>query len=136
MEQLDTKQKVLLAFYAEYQKDLPQMRSVTSEVLNISRDVFIVALQKLENEGLINGVGFVKGGRGVIPFSADTSFLMLTPHGLNYVENKLGIDPTNTGEEKVKKITRKVTEWGYNELKDFAIKVTAELIKSSVGVPE
>lgn len=136
MGSLDTKQKVLLAFYTEYQKDLPQMRSVNSEVLNLDNDKFIVALQKLENEGLINGVTFTVGGRGTIPLMADTRQLMITPYGLNYVENKLGIDPTNSGEEKVKTLTRKVTEWGYNELKDFAVKVTAELLRGSVGAPE
>jgi len=61
---------------------------------------------------------------------AYTRQIMLTQYGLNYMESKLGIDPTNSGEEKVKTIT--VTEWGYNELKDIAIKVSAELIRGSI----
>jgi methyl coenzyme M reductase alpha subunit len=129
MSELDTKQKVLLAFYTEYQKDVPNMRSITSSELGISNDQFVVAIQKLENEGLINGAKYMKGGRGTIPLAVITDFIMVTRDGLQYVEEKLNIQPTMTALEKTKEVSKKVTEWGYNELKDFAAKVLAEIIK-------
>ncbi|MGG0284107.1 hypothetical protein ABEY41_03050 [Peribacillus butanolivorans] len=119
---LDTKQKVLLGFYTEYQKDIPRMIDINAELLGITQEQFKIAIKKLESEGLISGAGYTVMG----PITRE---IMVTPYGLNYVETKLGIDPTNSGEEKVKKLTGRVTEWGYNELKDFAVKVTAELIK-------
>jgi hypothetical protein len=129
MSELDTKQKVLLAFYTEYQKDVPNMRNITPSELGISKDQFVVAIQKLENEGLITGAKYMKGGRGVVPLDAITDFIMVTRDGLQYVEEKLNIQPTMTAAEKTKEVSKKVAEWGYNELKDFAAKVLAEILK-------
>lgn len=53
--QLDSKQKVLMAIYAEYQKDIPDMDLVSFESLDMDSKVFYIALDKLENEGLITG---------------------------------------------------------------------------------
>ncbi|WLR53235.1 hypothetical protein LC040_08530 [Bacillus tianshenii] len=129
MKGLDIKQKVLLAYYTEYQKDLPDMESITAEKLELSNDVFIVALQKLVNEGLITNVEFVVGGREKLPVMVNTKLLMVSPRGLSYVESKLNINPTDTGEEKTSTVVKRLTEWGYNELKDITVKVAAELIK-------
>lgn len=132
MAELDTKQKVLIAFYTEYQKDIPNMREVNASDVGVDKDAFIVAIQKLENEGLITGAKFTKGGRGAVPLMVIQDFIMLTNYGLHYVEEKLEIKPTLSAGEKVKEVTSKAAKWGYNELKDFGVKVTAELIKSSI----
>lgn len=122
--ELDSKQKLLLAIYTEYQKDLPEMTSITPENVGIDGKVFYVALEKLENENLINGVRFY------MPMSWNLLTTKMTNYGLEYVEEKLGIQPTLSGSEKVKEVMKKCAEFGYNQLKDFAVKVAAELIKS------
>jgi|GEM_PF-1128121 len=133
MSELDTKQKVLVAFYTEYQKDIPKMDSIKAAELGIGKDEFVIAIQKLENEGLLTGAKFVKGGRGATPLMVYTDYIMVTGYGLQYVEDKLGIQPTMSAGEKVKEVTKKATSWGYNELKDFSIKVTAELLKGTLS---
>lgn len=37
MNELDTKQKVLVAFYTEYQKDVPNMKEVTADAIGIKK---------------------------------------------------------------------------------------------------
>ncbi|WP_052737876.1 YjcQ family protein [Bacillus sp. SA1-12] len=121
--ELDKKQQVLVAIYTEYQKDLPNMSSVNHESLEMDEEIFVVALEKLLNEGLIIDVDFYLGG----DYSLQTT--KMTSYGLNYVEEKLGIEPTLSGAEKVKEVAKQATQFGYNELKDFASKVVAELLK-------
>ncbi|WP_281976055.1 hypothetical protein [Halobacillus litoralis] len=123
MSELDTKQRVLVAFYTEYQKDLPNMGEVTAEAVGMSQNKFAMAIKKLENEGLLTGGKYAKGD------SVFTDFVMVTNYGLAYVEEKLEIQPTMSAGEKTKEVTKKAGLWGYNELKDFAVKVTAEMLK-------
>lgn len=130
LSELDTKQKVLVAIYSEYQKDEPSMEeNITAVNLGISYDVFKIALNKLDNEGFIKGVKYAKVEENRI-INVYTKGLMMTRDGINYVEEKLGILPTMSSSEKLKEVTKKVTTWGYEELKDFVVKVTAEVIKS------
>jgi len=51
--ELDSKQEVLYAIYAEYQKDLPDMKNITYQSLDMDLEVFQMALIKLQNEGFI-----------------------------------------------------------------------------------
>ncbi|MGE7903428.1 YjcQ family protein [Peribacillus sp. NPDC094092] len=108
MSELDTKQKVLVAFYTEYQKDIPNMRRVIASEIGISQDQFTIAIQKLENEGLLTGAKYAKGGRGAVPLMAFTDYIMVTNYGLRYVEDKLGIQPTMSAGEKVKEVSKKL----------------------------
>lgn len=135
MAELDTKQKVLVAIYTEYQRDIPKMEeNITESNLGLTTEQFFIALNKLDNEGYINNIGFVRGGRGNKILSVITINMMMTREGIKYVEEKLGITPNMSAGEKVKEVTRKVSDWGYNELKDFAIKVTAEVVKGVTGI--
>ncbi|MDR6553982.1 YjcQ family protein [Paenibacillus qinlingensis] len=127
MEHLDTKQKVLVAIYLEYQKDLPEMnKNIDASILELSDDVFLIAIRKLHNEGLITGGRFYEHPlKGV----ASTEYIMMTKAGIEYVESKLNVLPTLNGEGKIKEVSKKLAEWGYNELKDFTVKVIAEIVK-------
>jgi len=51
---LDSKQRVLLAIYTEYQKDIPTMEDITAEALELDIEVFGIAVEKLINEQMIN----------------------------------------------------------------------------------
>lgn len=130
MSELDTKQKVLLAFYTEYQKDLPDMASIQYQNLYIEKEVFIVALKKLVNENLVTNVKFFYGDNRVFDYYLND--LMVTSIGLEYVENKLQLEPTMSGSEKATKILKQLGEWGLTQFKDVISKTAAELIKTSV----
>ncbi|MFD9363033.1 YjcQ family protein [Priestia megaterium] len=126
---LDLKQRILVAIYTEYQKDVPEMTNITKEVFGIDNNKFTIALQKLENEQLINGVNFLRYDDGVFTEPYSMTSVMMTNYGINYVENVLGIQPTLSGLEKAKEVATKVGGWGFEQLKDFAVKVTTEMIK-------
>ncbi|WKT65300.1 hypothetical protein Q2U85_02080 [Bacillus cereus] len=124
---LDLKQRVLVSLYLEYQKELPEMGSVSAELLETDRVRFRVAIAKLQNEGLING------SRVDIGHYVHTDGVMLTPKGLQYVEEVIGIKPTMSASEKVKEVGKKAASWGYNEIKDFSAKVLGEVISKTVN---
>ena len=97
---LDTKQKVLVAIYTEYQNDIPNMsNNIKASELGIDGEVFAIALYKLMNEGLIRGVNFVKVKHKIVATYLDE--LMMTRDGIDYVETKIGIEKTLSGMEKV-----------------------------------
>ena len=128
---LDNKQKVLIAIYTEYQKDLPDMENaITANNLGIGRDVLKVALNKLTNEGLITGVIFSEGGASSVPLAAAVDYCQMTGRGIEYIENKLDIKPGLTGSEKVADIIEKSASWGWEQIKDIAAKVLAEMAKT------
>lgn len=126
--ELDTKQKVLVAIYAEYQKDIPNMtHNIRAECLGIDEAVFEIALDKLSNEGLITGVHFEKIDNEIICIWI--SDMKMTRDGIEYVETKLGIDKTLSGKEKVQEMAKKSVNWGWNEFKDITVKVLSEMGK-------
>jgi len=127
--ELDSKQKVLLAIYTEYQKDLPQMKNVTSEALGLSYEVFKVAVDKLDNEGMIRDAKISYGGNDSIPVHVNIALCKMSNYGIGYIENKLELEKTISGEEKVKKVLEKTAKWGWDQFKDFGARVLAEIIK-------
>lgn len=133
--ELDIKQKVLVAIYTEYQKDIPHMDNAMKEMKSyIESKPLKIALEKLENERYITGY-FDKPKS---PGSSDMfvhktfRFLKITRDGISHVEEKLNIDKTLSNKEKVEKIIKSTSEWGFEQLKDMATKVLAEVIKSQV----
>ena len=128
--EFDSKQKVLMAIYTEYQKDIPDMaNSIRANILGLDMDVFKIALEKLENERLIIGVKFARGGNSPIPLMAWTDNIKMTTYGIQYVEDKLNIDKTLTGSEKVKNLLSSSASWGWDQFKDIAAKTMAEMLK-------
>lgn len=128
---LDTKQKVLIAIYTEYQKDIPDMRNaIKANLLGIENQAFCVAIEKLENERLIKGSSITKAkGRALAIY---TDGIMMTPEGIEYVENKLGIEKSMSGIEKVHEMAKKSATWGWNEFKDITVKVLSEMGKHGI----
>lgn len=129
---LDTKQKVLIAIYTEYQKDLPNIDgNVKANTLGIDNKVFNVAIEKLENEGLITGSNLSKGGSSTVwnTLMVNLNHTKMTPDGISYIEEKLGIEKTLSGAEKVKHVSLRAAEWGWDQFKDVASKTLSEIIK-------
>ena len=130
---LDIKQKVLIAIYTEYQKDLPNIDgNIKSDILGIDNNIFNIAIEKLENEGLITGSNLIKGGSSTVwnTTMVNLTQTKMTQDGINYIEEKLGIERTLTGAEKVRDVSVKVAEWGWDQFKDIAAKTLSEILKS------
>jgi hypothetical protein len=126
---LDSKQKVLVAIYIEYQKDIPNMfENITSEKLGMSKDVFNIAVEKLQSEELIKDAN-VSHVMGLEYPDVLMDFTKMTRLGIEYIENKMDIEKTLTNEEKTKNVIKKLTEWGYEQLQSLAAKTLAELIR-------
>lgn len=116
---LDAKQQVLLAFYIEYQKDLPNMRNINNTELNMDVDVFHVALEKLENEGYITGCVILAADNNNF-YTVDTAHVKLTRDGIEYVERNFGIAKELTAENKLRYVVKKCGIYGLQALKLFA----------------
>lgn len=86
---MSIKDKVLLAIYNEYQKDLPDMdKNITFDKLETNKEEFYYAFEKLENEGLINGAHYAKGAGNKIEM-AFLNELKPSIRGIAYVEQRL-----------------------------------------------
>ncbi|MCP1355454.1 YjcQ family protein [Aneurinibacillus migulanus] len=130
--ELDTKQKVLIALFTEYQKDLPNMRSIKAETLGLQRDVFNVAISKLVTEGYITDALEIRlPGETYPAYRLDDC--KLTRDGIDYVQNKLEIEPTLSGVEKIKGVVEKLGQWGLEQVKEVVVKIASETIKGSIG---
>ncbi|MBC9783533.1 hypothetical protein H1S01_03275 [Heliobacterium chlorum] len=130
MTKLDAKQKVLLAIYTEYQKDIPDMTNVTPESIGISRSAFNVAISKLSNEGLIDKVIAVSGDNEVEYLMHKA---MMSREGISFVESKASIEPTDNGNQKIKKLMEECLKWGWEQAKDICAKALAEMAKGTMG---
>ncbi len=125
---LDTKQQVLLAFYIEYQKDLPNMKNVNNTALDMDIDVFHVALEKLDNEGYITGLTTLPADNNRF-YMVNTNNVKLTRDGIEYVEQNFGIQKELTAENKVKYIVKKCGIYGLQALKLFVSEALAALMR-------
>ncbi|MCQ4763241.1 YjcQ family protein [Cloacibacillus evryensis] len=128
---LDAMNMVLYAIYTEYQKDLPDMETVNAKALGIEKDVFSVAIMKLENEGLISGALFSKELGPKYPSCVSLSKVMPTTRGLTYVSDNLEIKKI-TGKERTQTLLEKFKEQGWDALSDIAAKVLVEIGKQSI----
>jgi len=134
---LDSKQRVLLAIYTEYQKDIPTMEDITAEALELDIEVFGIAVEKLINEQMINASPKVVERRGLSKQRIEDVNLhgvMMSAKGLEYVEQKLSIDQTLSNKEKVDKVMESAGNWGWEQIKDIGTKVLAEMAIKAVGI--
>lgn len=129
--ELNTKQKVLLAIYTEYQKDIPNMEQITNKALGLPLDAFKIAVDKLQSEGFIKGAQIIPDGNSNIPAMVIIDSVKMTHFGIEYIEQKIGIERTLTGEQKVKNVLQRAAEWGWEQIKDIAAKTLSEMAKSS-----
>jgi hypothetical protein len=132
--ELDTKQQILILFYAEYQKDIPQMEKVRERAkeLGIDTKIFNIAVDKLQNEGFICGAQIGFGGNSPYPVFVIVDGVKMTRSGIDYVEQKLGIDHLLTGKEKLKYAAGKIAEWGFEQFKDLISKTLAEMANKAI----
>lgn len=130
---MNIENQVFLALYNEYEKDIPNMDSITPNILNISNDEFNIALQKLEAKHIITGLKSSKGANGKI-ILAYLESVQLTEKAYEYYKN---ITFANE-----KKIISKLSDNRPNKIfishssKDIKyVKLFVQLLES-IGLPE
>jgi len=131
--ELDAKQKVLMAIYSEYQKDVPSMKEITFGSLDMDCQVFKIALDKLQNEGLILGAKLHFRQGSPHPDTTITNFIKMTREGIEFVEEKMEIQRFLSGREKVEMLRQKFGKLGWESLSEFAAKVLIEVSKQVVS---
>lgn len=99
--ELDSKQKVLLALYSIYQKDLPDFDRITPEALGLSRDNFNIAVKKLQDEELIEDVHLIWGEKNTIPIGTVLDLVKITRYGISYIEEIFTIKSNLNGKKKL-----------------------------------
>lgn len=121
--ELDSKHEVLFAIYAEYQKDIIDMKSVSFKSLEMDSRVFITALLKLKNEGFIEGlvVHPPNSRRAEKVIAIMMEDVMPTRFGVEYVENKLEIKQDLSAQEKLKLMADKFGKFGFEILKKYVV---------------
>ncbi len=58
---------------------------------------------------------------------------MMTSIGIEYVENKLGIEKTLSGLEKIKYMYGKYANWGWEQGKEIISSTLAKIIQDQTG---
>jgi hypothetical protein len=124
--EIDAKHKVLYALYAEYQKDVPDMPSVTFEVLEMESRAYKIALLKLQNEGFIDGFETFPPHTRMEPKAVILDSVMPTRFGIEYVEKKLEIEKSLTGHEKLKRLKEKFGSFGWEVLQGLAVNILSK----------
>lgn len=123
----DTKQKVLLALYTEYQRDLPNFDDITAASLGMNPDIFNIAIKKLQDEELIGDVHLIWGEeKDSVPMGVVLSVCRLTRLGIDYVEKNFGIENGLPVREKIIVLSAKFADWGLQELNVLVARVLAE----------
>lgn len=120
MKDLSSKMQVMVALYAEYQKDLPNMSEVTNKSIMMDVDVFYVALDKLQNEGYITGCEFYSAD-GNRFYGVSTENIRLTRDGINEVEYLMCLEEEKSGKERLKKLAKVCGLLGLTGLKWFIV---------------
>lgn len=129
---VDGKREILTAMYIEYQKEIPNLNNVKLKFIEAGMDKneFNVAVLKLENEGYIHNVSYVKGGRN--PFgihSVDLDHTLLTKETVKYLETKLEVDINQNNVDKSNNILKRFSDAGFERMENIISKTIAELIK-------
>lgn len=129
---LDSKQKVLLALYTEYQKDIPKMELITNVNLDMDSQVFRIAVDKLQSEGFIIGAKIHFPAGNPYPDKLIPHFIKMTREGIEFVEEKMEIQRSWTSKEKVEDLKIKFGKLGWDALSDFAAKTLVEILKQTI----
>lgn len=129
---LDSKQKVLLAIYTEYQKDIPNMELITNVNLDMDSQVFRIAVDKLQSEGFIIGAKIHFPAGNPYPDKLIPHFIKMTREGIEFVEEKMEIQRSWTSKEKVEDLKIKFGKLGWDALSDFAAKTLVEILKQTI----
>ena len=125
--ELDSKHTVLFAVYSEYQKDIPDMGSITPDLLKMERRVFNIACMKLENEGFISGLKTFPPHADIEPRAVSVDGVKPTRYGIEYVEQKLELDRMGTGREKLRQLKEKFSSFSWNVLQDVVVEILSKM---------
>jgi hypothetical protein len=122
---IDAKHKVLYAIYAEFQKAITDMPSLTFEVLDMDSRAFEVALWKLRNEGFI--LELPHSNMRSKSKAVNLGAVIMTRFGVEYVESQLEIVKASTEEEKLRQLEDKFAQFGWEALQSLVSRVLVDM---------
>lgn len=133
MRQLDAKMRVLMAIYAEYQKDVPDMVNVNVRALRMDWDAFRAAVLKLENEALIRGLVTKPPERAQIGDveEIDMRGVMPTVSGLSAVERFVEKGQIDTAEARLERLERAAGDAGELEISRYVEDVMIDVKRAA-----
>lgn len=118
--ELDAKQRVLTAIYAEHQKEKPDMRMITFRVLGMEDDIFTSTLTELQRKNFIDGFSIDMQKREAdLPADSALDAVVITPAGAQYVEKLFDVDTSLPGTEKLNVIAQKLRVYREGTLQQF-----------------
>lgn len=127
MEKYSPDEKILLAMYAEWLKDIPDMDRVNQNTMEMDPLCFLWGLIKLKTMGYIDGVSWqppeANDPRKVVVLSRD--FLMLTKDGVEKAQEIAG-----TAKEKRSVAFQRV----YEIFRDIGVETFSSLIGKYIGL--
>lgn len=124
--ELSAEQQVLLALYIEYQKDLPNMENVTFKNLEMDKDIFNEALNKLDKKGYMQDFISARGSNNkiLVPFLSGVS---LSKPALTECEQLL--ESLKFSNESAESISMKIFKSVKEDIKDIIARYWAEMSK-------
>jgi hypothetical protein len=128
---IDTKHKVLYAIYAEYQKDIPDMPSVTFEALGMDSRAYKIALLKLQNEGFIDGLETFPPHTKMEPKAVILDSMMPTRFGVEYVEEALEVQKSTTAVGKLRYLKDRFGKFGWEILQNVVSQILVNMVEKS-----
>lgn len=104
----DAKDALLLALYAEYNKDAGDFRRATAGLLEMEKATWLWSLMMLKTDGLVEGVNWIPPGASSADRVAaiNTKHLRLTREGVEKARELVGADGKNRKDALVR-----VMEW-------------------------
>lgn len=130
---MNEENRVFLGLYAEYNKSMPNMRSINAQALGMSENVFNYALQKLQDKNIISGLKVTKGYDGTI-LKVYLDGVRLTENAGRYYNTMQYHNNTDMGQENRSLKKRKIFIChAYADEKYVAAVI--ELMEA-IGVPE
>lgn len=122
-KKLDPKQILLLALYAEYNRDSGDYRMATATLLEMDREVWLWSLMMLKTDGLVDGVKWIPPGAtsAAQVHSTNTKHLHLTREGAEAARELLGADGKNRKDALVRILTW-FTDLGLEVAKEYLLR--------------
>ena len=124
---IDTLLTVLYALYAEWQKDIPNMRAVTAASLEMDGTAFNIALYKLQELELIRGAVFIRPDQSNYPVHVVMDKITMTKAGIEKTERELQLAEARTGREKLQKLKDKAAVFGWDVLANAAAAIIEQM---------
>lgn len=130
---MNAENRVFLELYTEYNKDIPNMRSINAWNLGMQENIFNYALQKLQDKNIISGLKVTRGYDGTI-LKVYLDGVRLTENAGEYYNTMICYNNTDIDQENRSPKKRKIFI-SHSSADVKYVTAVIELIEA-IGVPE